>query len=122
MKKPVILAVDDQSFILETISTMLKDKYEVHTFTSGKDAVKYMVSHKADLVLLDYEMPQMTGYETLLAIRSNKLNRDAPVIFLTAETNDRMKMEMLERGASDYICKPINVTTLNQCIAQYIQK
>jgi len=120
MNKPVVLVVDDQPFVCETVAIMLKNTYEVHTFTSGKDAMDYMTDRTVDLVLLDYEMPNMTGFEVLLGIRTSKHNSKTPVIFLTAETNERMKMEMIERGASDYICKPINSSELLRSIKKQL--
>ena len=120
MNKPVIMVVDDQPVICEMVEGMLRDAYEVHTFTSGKEAMNYMSDRSVDLVLLDYDMPNMTGYEVLLATRANKHNSKTPVIFLTAETNERMKTEMIERGASDYICKPINSSELLRSIKKQL--
>jgi len=120
MGKPIILVVDDQPFVCETVEIMLKNTYEVHTFTSGKEAMDYMSDKAVDLVLLDYEMPNMTGFEVLLGIRASRHNSKIPVIFLTAETNERMKMEMIERGAADYICKPIDSSVLHQSIKKQL--
>lgn len=121
MSKPIVFVVDDQAFICDTVAAILKNTYEVRTFTSGKDAIAYMTDNKADVLLLDYEMPGMTGYEVLMGMR-NTINLDTPVIFLTAETNERMKIEMMERGASDYICKPINSALLTQGIQKQLGK
>ena len=120
MGKPIILVVDDQPFVCETVEIMLKNTYEVHTFTSGKEAMDYMSDKAVDLVLLDYEMPNMTGFEVLLGIRASRHNSKTPVIFLTAETNERMKMEMIERGAADYICKPIDSSVLHKSIKKQL--
>ena len=120
MSKPVVVVVDDQLFVCETVETILKDTYEVHKFISGKEAMDYMSGRPVDLVLLDYDMPNMTGYEVLMAIRANKFNSKTPVVFLTAETNERMKKEMLERGASDYICKPIKSSELHNSIKKQL--
>ena len=115
MDKLVIVLVDDQPVICEMVESILKDTYEVHTFTSGKEAMEYMSDHQVDLALLDYYMPNMTGFEVLLDMRSKRDCRriqKIPVIFLTSETNERMKMEMMGRGASDYLCKPIDFPAL----------
>ena len=116
MEKPIVFIVDDQPFVCKTIETILKGKYETHSFTAGKDAAEASSKIAADIILLDYYMPELTGYEVLMAIRSSTLNSETPVIFITAETNERMKMEMIERGANDYICKPINSSDLHQRI------
>jgi CheY-like chemotaxis protein len=120
MGKPSIAMVDDQPFVCEMVKKILSNTCEVHTFTSGKDFLKFIDANVVDMFLLDYDMPEMTGYEVLMAVRANKRNGKKPAVFLTAETNDRMKLEMLERGANDYLCKPINAAELLQCVKKYL--
>ena len=115
-----ILLVDDQPSVCREVTAFLKDTYTVHAFTSGKDALDYLSSNSTDLVLLDYEMPEMTGYEVLMSIRLNKSTHTVPVIFLTGETNERMRQEMMGRGATDYLCKPVTSYDLHQCIEKYL--
>ena len=122
MSSPVIVTVDDQKIICNLVASMLKDTYDVHTFTEGKDAVSYIADNPVDLVLLDYDMPGMTGYEVLMAIRSSKKTSGIPIIFLTGVTNQRMETEMLERGASDYICKPIDFNLLRRSISKLLNE
>ena len=120
MSKYNILVVDDQPSICREVATFLKDRYVVHAFKSGRDALDYMARNPVDLVLLDYEMPEMTGYEVLIAIRLNKSTIKTPVVFLTSETNDRMKQEMIGRGATDYLCKPVNSLDLHRCLEKHL--
>ena len=121
MNKPVIAVLDDQLFICEMIEIILKDSYEVHKFLHGKDAIKFVSEHPVDLIFLDYDMPEMTGYEALMAIRASKAAAETPIIFLTAQNNERMKAEMLERGANDYICKPIDSNELRRTVKKFIK-
>jgi len=120
MDKQNIIVVDDQPSVCKEVVEFLKDTYTVHAFRSGKDALDYLADNPADLVLLDYEMPNMTGYEVLMAIRMNRSTKAIPVVFLTVETKDRMRQEMLGRGANDYLCKPINSAELRQCIKKHL--
>ncbi|MCL2456962.1 MAG: response regulator [Defluviitaleaceae bacterium] len=120
MKKPIIAAVDDQQFICDMVETILGKEYEVRAFTKGEELVKFISETPTDLLLLDYDMPNMTGYEVLLAARATKNFGRKPVIFLTAELNDRMKDEMLGRGASDYLTKPLNAAELRDCVKKYL--
>ena len=120
MGSPIIIVVDDQKFFCDTIETILKNKYEVHSFYSGKDAIKYLEGNPADMVLLDYVMPELTGYETMMRIRAINSVSKVPIIFLTAELNERMKTEMIDRGACDYICKPIDASVLKTCIEKHL--
>jgi len=122
MSKPIVLVIDDQPFVCETLYNLLKVTYEVHTFLSGKDAMEYISDRSVDIILLDYDMPNMTGYEVLMSIRTSKHNNATPVIFITAEVNERMKTEMMERGANDYICKPINAAVLCQRIKEQLTR
>ena len=117
-----ILLVDDQPSVCREIAAFLKDAYTVHAFTSGKEALNYLADNTADLMLLDYEMPEMTGYEVLMSIRMNKSTKKLPVIFLTGQTNERMRHEMLSRGANDYLCKPVSSYDLHQCIGKHLPK
>ena len=120
MNKRDILVVDDQPSICKEVATFLKDDYTVHVFKSGKEALAYLSDHSVDLVLLDYDMPNMTGYEVLVAMRMNVATKTTPVIFLTGETNERMRLEMMQRGAADYLCKPVNSSELHQCIKKHL--
>ena len=115
-----IVLVDDQPSVCREVTAFLKDTYTVHAFTSGKEALDYLSCHPVDLVLLDYEMPGMTGYEVLMGIRLNKSTHKVPVIFLTGETNERMRQEMMGRGASDYLCKPVTAVDLIHCIEKHL--
>ena len=120
MGQPDILVVDDQPSVCREVVAFLKDGYTVHAFSSGAEALDYMLKNPVDLVLLDYDMPGMTGYEVLISIRSNRQAKDTPVIFLTAETNERMKTEMLARGAVDYLCKPISSAALQASVKKHL--
>ena len=120
MSKRAILVVDDQPSVCKEVTTFLKDAYAVHAFKSGKEALEYLSANSADLVLLDYDMPDMTGYEVLLAMRLNNSTKATPVVFLTGETNERMRYEMIARGADDYLCKPINSIELRNCIEKHL--
>lgn len=120
MSKADILIVDDQPSICREVVTFLKDAYTVHAFSSGAEALDYLSANHVDLALLDYEMPNMTGYELLMEMQKNGVTKKIPVVFLTGETNDRMKREMLSRGAKDYLCKPINSAELHHSIEKHL--
>lgn len=120
MDKPDIMVVDDQPSVCREVASFLKNTYTVHSFKSGDEALDYLNENPADLILLDYDMPNLTGFEVLMAIRQNRSTKKIPVVFLTGETNERMRHEMLSRGANDYLCKPINSIELQQCIRKHL--
>ena len=122
MGKLEIMIVDDQPSVCKEVSVFLKNDANVHAFKTGKEAVAYLTNTKnhVDLILLDYYMPEMTGFEVLLHIRQNKATVNTPVVFLTTEINERMEHEMMQRGATDYLCKPVEPKTLRQCIKKHL--
>jgi response regulator RpfG family c-di-GMP phosphodiesterase len=119
-EKQVILVVDDQPFDCDLIVRLIGDRYAVKAFTSGEAALKYLENNMVDLALLDYEMPGMTGYEVLFGIHMNKNTSNIPCIFITGVYCQRLEVEIRERGATDYILKPINRDKLLACIEKYI--
>ena len=120
MAKPVIIAIDDQPITCEMIKGNLENDYDIKTFTSGNDAIKFVNESHVDLVLLDYEMPVVTGYGVLMAIRSKKQTMDIPVIFITSVTNKRLEEEMMARGANAFITKPIDFLLLRRLIQEHL--
>ena len=119
-KKPKVVVVDDQASVCREVSEFLKKDYEVAAFKSGAELLSYLHTNTPDLIILDYYMPEMTGFETLMEIRSRKASAKIPAIFLTTELNDRMQQEMIGRGATDYLTKPINADELRACVKKHI--
>ena len=78
-----ILAVDDTAIVLTRIVDALRSDYEVITVNSGVRALRYLEQERPDLILLDIEMPQKNGIETLQEIRMMQDRKDIPVIMLT---------------------------------------
>lgn len=82
--KPVILCVDDTPSVLEGEKMLLEENgYQVLTATNGKEAVQAFASHSVDLVLLDYNMPEMNG--RMAAVRMKDSKPDVPVALLSSE-------------------------------------
>ncbi|MCL2086636.1 MAG: response regulator [Oscillospiraceae bacterium] len=104
-KKPVILAVDDDPVILSAILSILSLDYNVVPFPAGDLALKYLESKDADLILLDKEMPGLSGFEMLGKLLKNKTTCKIPVIFLTGSIDADSEAKAFEMGAVDYILK-----------------
>ncbi len=104
---PRILIVDDDRIIVKTLKFyLLKNDYLIDSCHSGMDAINLVEKNDYDLVLLDVVMPVMNGYETCLKIHD--INKDLPVILITANTEDESLKEGFDVGAIDYLRKPIN--------------
>ncbi len=102
-----ILLVDDSRTILKHAEIVLKDEYRITTANSGKEALAFLQHTKPDLVLLDVNMPEMDGYETLERIRLIPGCDELPVVFLSAETDVKTEIKVLGMGAMDFIRKPL---------------
>lgn len=111
MKK--ILIVDDEEDILNFLELVLREKgYEVVTAGSGHDALTRAQLERPDLVLLDIMMPQMDGWEVLKLLRIDDETASIPVAMLSARTEARDRVQGLQEGAIDYICKPFSLQEL----------
>ena len=106
--KKRILAVDDTAITLMRISDTLRDFYDVITVNSGVRALKYLEEERPDLILLDIQMAQKDGIETLQEIRTMKDRADIPVIMLTGVEEKDIVLKSAKLGICDYILKPFS--------------
>ena len=86
--------------------------YQVTTASGGHEALTRAQIDKPDLVLLDIMMPQMDGWEVLKLLRVDDDTRRIPVAMLSARTEAKDRVQGLQEGAIDYICKPFSLTEL----------
>ena len=106
-----VLLVDDNSKYLKDALPFYG--YEVQTAFDGIQALKTLDKNNGiDIVLLDVMMPNMDGWQTLKAIRSNEDTKHLPVIMLTAVNEDQKMVSGLKNGADDYIVKPFILPNL----------
>lgn len=113
MAKKSILVVDDEQDLLDLIEYNLKQEgFKVFTADSGAKGIEMAKEHHPDLVLLDLMMPGMSGYEVCETLRSNTSTQSTPIIFLTAKDDEASEIEGLNKGADDYITKPISTVKL----------
>ena len=121
--KKRILAVDDTAITLMRISNTLRDDYEVITVNSGVRALKYLEEEeKPDLILLDIQMAQKDGIETLREIRSMKGRADIPVIMLTGVEDKDIVLTSAKLGICDYVLKPFSSEELLDRIRRVFQQ
>jgi two-component system cell cycle response regulator CpdR len=97
--KPLILCADDAPFVLEGWRMLLeRNGYEVLTATNGKEALQEFVSHPVDLVLLDYNMPEMNG--DVAARHMKACKPDVPVALLSADDVPPSKLNIVDAFVS----------------------
>ena len=106
---PTVLIVDDMAANIAILSDLLQSSYKIKIAKSGQRALEIARGiEKPDLILLDIEMPQMSGYDVCNILKSSSETRNIPIIFVTAK-NDTMDEEYgLNLGAIDYIKKPFH--------------
>ena len=112
--EPTILVVDDTEDNLDLLEFALKRKpVKMLRATSGQQCLQLAALYHPDVILLDIQMPEMDGFETLKRLRSSKKTADIPVIFLTAQRKDALSIEYgLSIGAEEYLTKPIDIDEL----------
>ena len=104
---PSVLMVDDTPANLELLTVMLKVRgYKVRAAVSGKLALQAVRNNPPDLILLDINMPEMSGYEVCAELKADEKLKDIPVIFLSALSETMDKVKAFGAGGVDYITKP----------------
>src|SRR5271169_2114854 len=110
MNSASILVVDDEPQIRRVLrSTLAFRGYTISEVASGEEAVAVASKLKPDLILLDVNLPGMSGVETCREIRRTS---DAPIIMLTVRNAERDKVIALDAGADDYVTKPFGIEEL----------
>ncbi len=107
MGKAHILIIDDEKDVIELMSQrLISEGFKVSGVNNGKDALEFLKTNKPDLIILDYLMPDMDGYETLRNIRADRATKDMAVIMVTGNSKHLDKIKGLEMGLDDHITKP----------------
>jgi len=108
---PLIVIVEDEPVLAELISQYLEQSgMRTHVFHRSKPVLKFLENNFANLLLLDVNLPDNTGFELLAAIRSKNLQ--IPVIFATGNSIEASKVAGLNLGGDDYITKPFSYPEL----------
>ena len=102
-----ILIIDDDPTYMGVIRGWLRDYYKVSMVTSGTQALTWLAKNHADLILLDYEMPVVSGPQVLEMLRSEPEYRHIPVFFLTGKSDKESVMSVLALKPQNYLLKTI---------------
>lgn len=105
--KPSLLLVDDDATVIQVLSKCLTGLGRLRFATSGLAALRLAREEAPDLLLLDAEMPGMSGFEVWEAMRSEPSLSEVPVIFVTSHSEQAMEEKGLALGAADFIAKPV---------------
>jgi len=115
-----ILAVDDEPDMLKLLSMIVREKtqHQIVTTNNPLEAVEIVKQGSIDMVIADLKMPGLDGSELLDAVR--EVNKDIPVVIITAFATEEAAAETLEKGGFDFIIKPFRkeqiLTTIDKAI------
>lgn len=120
MSGEAILIVDDEPQIRRVLRTTLAAQgYVVAEAASGEEALASLRRERADLVLLDMNLPGMDGLETCRAVRAGS---ELPIIMLTVRSAERDKVRALDAGADNYVAKPFGFPELSARIRAALRR
>ncbi len=118
-----ILVVDDISTHLLLIQTILDDEgFDVKTTDKPKTVVELLLKDKYQILLLDIMMPGMDGFQVLEEMKLHKELSSVNVIIISAKTDSWSIKSAMDRGAFDYITKPINIKDLKHKVKSAMGK
>ncbi len=118
-RRQTILIVDDDVSYMSMIMDWLKDSYRVTMANSGMEALTWLAKNKADLILLDYEMPITTGPQVLEMLRSDPDTEKIPVMFLTGKGDKDSVMKVLSLKPTGYLLKTVGKQELRDTLAKH---
>ncbi len=111
-RKKTVLIVDDDITYMRTVYEWLKTDYHVGMASSGVQAISYLARNKADLILLDYEMPVANGPQVLEMLENDTETGHIPVMFLTGHGDVESVLSVVGLKPADYLLKTIDKITL----------
>ncbi|MGR5267599.1 two-component sensor histidine kinase BarA [Vibrio astriarenae] len=115
-----VMAVDDNPANLKLITALLKERVKtVITCNDGIEAVEYAQQEKFDIILMDIQMPRMDGVTACNAIKASELNKDTPIVAVTAHAMQGERDRLLKAGMDDYLTKPIEEHILQQVLVRW---
>ena len=101
-----IIVVDDNLVNLTILENILKRRYEAYPVSSAEKMFRLLARVQADLILMDVDMPELSGYDAARLLKNDPAYTDIPLIFVTALRSEQNELEGLALGAVDYIYKP----------------
>ena len=110
------LIVDDSKMVRMILSKLLRElEFEVHEAGDGQEAIERLYhGEEVDLMLVDWNMPIMDGYELLCAVRANVLLSNIKIMMVTTESSTEQVQKALTAGADEYLMKPFTKELLHE--------
>ncbi len=121
-QKKKILIIDDNPTMLRTMKNLLSGKYRVYMANSGMNGITFLAKNPVDLILLDYEMPVLSGAKVLEMLRSEASTSTIPVMMLTAKDDKESVMSVLALKPEKYLLKTQPPEELIRNIDEHFEK
>lgn len=120
--KRSVLIIDDDLVISRILRHYLEERgFTVRSFPNAQEAITKLGKTIPDIILLDLEMPIISGHEATLLFRMNPLTKNTPIIMVTGRSRDIDKSKSIMMGATDFITKPFNLDSLLKKINFYLE-
>lgn len=117
-----ILIVEDNDLNMKLFNDLLQAHgYETLQTKDGREAVEIVRRHRPDLVLMDIQLPEISGLEVTKMIKSDDELKEIPVIAVTAFAMKGDEEKIREGGCEGYIAKPISVPTFLETVARFLE-
>ena len=97
-----------------------RKEYEFLSACDGREGVEVALQRKPDLILMDVEMPRMTGVEACRALRERAETRNTPIILLTMRGEEQAVKNGFNSGCNEYMLKPLNESALVAVLKKYL--
>ncbi|KAM0946917.1 putative response regulator and transcription factor RR-A-type family [Dioscorea sansibarensis] len=119
-----VLAVDDSSVDRAVISTLLRSsKHRVTAVDSGKRALELLdLEPNVNMIITDYWMPDMTGFELLKKVKGSTEYRQIPVVIMSSENIPTRITKCLEEGAEDFLLKPVRSSDVQRVCSRMMMR
>ncbi|MFH1562441.1 MAG: response regulator [Nitrospirota bacterium] len=122
MANKKILVVEDTPLNMELCRDLLEVAgYEVYEATNADEAIKQVKQNKFDIILMDVQLPGMDGLTATKIIKEDSINKDTPIVALTAYAMAGDKEKIMASGCDGYITKPINTREFAQTVAEFLR-
>jgi two-component system, chemotaxis family, chemotaxis protein CheY len=111
-----VLVVDDFATMRRIVKNVLKQIgfTNITEMENGREAIKELKANPYDLVLCDWNMPEMTGIEVLNEVRAEPSLKDLPFVMVTAEAQKDNIIEAVKAGVTSYVVKPFTAETIDE--------
>jgi len=119
---PKIMIVEDDPCLITILRNRFESRFQLAIYTEGGGALQALQHTPVDLVLLDLQLPDMTGFDILSQVRKKYTPHELPVIIMTAQNNQQNVLNAFNMGANDYIPKPFSPLELEVHMQRFIKR